>query len=122
MSRLKKTVSKPLRIAAVRAASMEAIDPLLDLGGGVTLPAYKALIKEVEAQQAAYNGLLSEVDQAKRTFHAGEARLRDMSARMLAGTITKFGRDSDEYLKAGGSPRVRRRRASSAPASDPQAT
>jgi hypothetical protein len=35
------------------------------------------------------------VDDAEKT-------LRDMSERMLTGVATKYGKDSDEYEKAGG--------------------
>ena len=90
---------------------MNAIDASLDLGGGVTLPSFRAKITSALAQQAAYNELLAQADDARTLHDSAENEVRDYSERMLAGVASRFGRDSNEYQKAGGRRKSDRRRA-----------
>lgn len=110
MSRLKKTSSVVLENAGARAAGLGSIDPALDLGGGIELVAYRAAIVDAQAKQTAYNTLLSQVDEASNAFEAAEDKVRDLSDRMLAGVAARYGRDSDQYEKAGGTKRSERQR------------
>ena len=119
MARLKRIVSKVIRNAAARAAGMESIDPPLDFGHALTFAVYQAAVVDARAKQAAYNTLLSQVDEARLVFEAAEAGVGELSARMLAATFAKFGRDSNEYEKAGGTRKPARRQRKSPPATEP---
>lgn len=106
----KRTVSKVIQRAAARAAGMNTIDAALDLGGGVTLPSFRAKIASALAQQAAYNEHLAQADDARTLHDVAEKEVRDYSERMLAAVAGRFGRDSNEYQKAGGRRKSDRRR------------
>ena len=88
--------------AEPRAAALESIDPALDLGGGLTLVAYKAAITGTNAKLSAYNTKLSELDGLLNDLEKAEATLEDLSSRMLAGVGVRYGKNSDQYEKAGG--------------------
>ena len=109
MSRIKKTNSRVINAAAARAAGMSTINPQLELGGDrITLVRYQSMIVEAQALQSNYNALLSHTDAARSAFILAEANLRDQSVRMLSGVAAYFGRESEEYQKAGGTKRSAR--------------
>jgi hypothetical protein len=101
MARLKG--SSPLTVAAqARLDALKSLDPNLDLGYGLTLTAYQALINTAQAKLSAYNTLLSQVDDAQNALRAAEKELRPFSERLLTGVATKYGKDSSQYEMAGG--------------------
>ena len=81
---------------------LQSIDPLLDLGGGLTVVSFKADIDDVDADMNTYNTMLSDVDQFQNRLNTKEEKLNDKSTRLLAAVGAHFGKDSDEYEKAGG--------------------
>jgi hypothetical protein len=101
MARAKKE-SQVIGQAQQRLIALSSIDPALDLGNGLTITACQAEIDAVRAKLDAYNVLLSEVDAAYNVFQAAEKDLRDLHERMLEAVGVKFGKDSNEYEKAGG--------------------
>lgn len=110
MSRRKKTSSLVLDSAQARAAGLESIDAQLDLGSGLTLAAFKTAIVDAQTKLAAYNTLLSQVDEAANGFAVAERNLRDMRDRTLAGVAARFGRNSPQYQMAGGTRSSERKR------------
>ena len=88
-----------------RLASLKSIDENLDLGYGLTIGAYTQMIETVRSTIEAHNTLVSEIDASRRNVTALEKELADLTARMLSGVSTKYGRNSNEYRKAGGSVR-----------------
>ena len=107
MARRKRT-SPVLDKARTRATALSSIDAKLDLGKEMTLDAYPAAIKQAEDKLAAYNALLSKVDESLNDVQAAEKGLAALSDRMLGGVGSKYGKDSNEPEKAGG---VRKERA-----------
>lgn len=101
MARRKRT-STSAAFAQSRANSLGSIDPNLDLGNGMTLAAYALAIKGTADKNDAYNTELSKLDGLLNDLEAGEAALDDLSTRMLAAVGVKYGKDSSEYEKAGG--------------------
>lgn len=122
MARRKKTSSLVLEAAAARAAGLESIDAALDLGGSLTLASYKTAIADAQTKLNAYNTLLSDVDEASNAFETSESAVREISDRMLAGVAARYGRDSDEYEKAGGTRKSDRSRRTSKAAAKPAAS
>lgn len=106
----KKSSSHALEKARTRSAALSSIDPKLDLGNGLTLKAYADQIDTVQADFDEYNGLLSQVDATKNKFEVDEKQLADLSEQMLIGVAYKFGKDSDEYEKGGGTRKSERKR------------
>ena len=85
-----------------RAALLATIDPAMDFGNGASLAALNGKVKAAGDQLDAYNALLSEVDDALNLLEDAEATVADLSSRLLSGVKTKYGADSSEYEKAGG--------------------
>jgi hypothetical protein len=109
MARPKRS-SEVLQKAEKRQAGLQAIDPTLDLGNGLTLDAYSILIEALRSQIAIYNTALSALDDQTRQIKSIEQQLRSLSEQMLLGVAAKYGKDSREYGKAGGVPKSERRR------------
>jgi hypothetical protein len=112
MARQKKLNSSSITKANGRAAALASIDPALDLGGDLTLVNYRAAILAASNKQAEYNTLLSQVDELHNQFQELEKTLNDLSERMLTGIAAKYGKNSDEYEKAGGKKKSERKRPS----------
>jgi len=101
MGRAKKT-SANLDLAVTRLTNLKSISPTLDLGNGLTVPTYEAMVVDVRTKLDDYNMTLSLVDEKLNIVQAAEKKLGDLSVRMLSGVATKFTNDSNEYEKAGG--------------------
>jgi hypothetical protein len=109
MSRRKKSVSHYEK-AITRLASLHSIDPKLDLGNGLSNLVYESAIKELRAKLDDYNTTLSLVDEKQNQVEAAEKELLELSERMLIGIAAKYGKNSNEYEKAGGTKKSERRR------------
>jgi hypothetical protein len=109
MSRIKKT-SKIVEGANLRVAGIKSIDPKLDLGNGLTVMSYEALIEETNQALEDYNTSLSLSDEKSNIYEAKEKLLKDMHERVLLGVGFKYGKDSNEYEKAGGTKKSNHRR------------
>lgn len=109
MARAKKT-SKTIGSANLRLASIKSIDAKLDLGNNVTVDNFNKMIEETATALEEYNTVLSMVDEKKNVFDAKEKELKAMHERVLDGVAFKFGKDSNEYEKAGGVKKSDRKR------------
>ncbi|MBC1220919.1 hypothetical protein GNF10_10510 [Nostoc sp. UCD121] len=107
MARRKRT-SAVLERAVRRAASINSIDPSLDLGNGLTLPAFSTLIEMMRTKENAYNSALSSLDKLYREMLETEDKLGDMTEHMLMAVGTRYGKSSVEYGMAGGVPKSQR--------------
>ncbi|MGG6267844.1 hypothetical protein ACQ4M3_14670 [Leptolyngbya sp. AN03gr2] len=109
MARPKRT-SRVLVQAEQREAGLKTIDSELKLGDELSLSGYSELIQKLRDQLATYNATLSTLDELTRDIEATEKTLRDRSERMLSGVAAQYGKDSNEYGKAGGKLKSERRR------------
>ncbi len=112
----RKRNSRILTQANERLNGLKAIDPALDLGNGLKASDYETAITNLRKIIDEYNQMLSQLDEKQNQIDAAEIALRDLSERMLAGVASKFGKDSDDYEKAGGVRKSERRRAARKPA------
>lgn len=101
MARMKKT-SKTVESARVRLAGLKSINPALDLGNDMTVANYITKIEGTDADLSKYNTTLSQADEDQNRFEASENDLKDYSERMLLAVAAKYGKNSNEYEKAGG--------------------
>ncbi|MFT3828363.1 MAG: hypothetical protein QM691_01525 [Opitutaceae bacterium] len=122
MSRLKKSSSLAIDTAEKRVAGLESIDPNLTLTPELTLALYKTQLTQARDAVANYNKQLSQADEAANKMKVAERALADRSERMLAGVAAKYGRNSDEYEKAGGTRRAERRKRRDTSSSTPAAS
>lgn len=109
MARRKRS-SPVLEKAVRRAAGMNSIDPNLDAGNGLTLPAFSTLIETMRTKENAYNSALANVDKLYSEMLQTERELGDMTEHMLMGVGAKYGKSSIEYGMAGGVPKTQRRK------------
>lgn len=94
--------SQILDRAQHRAVSLQSIDPELDLGRGLTLQAYLNAIATHKTNLDDYNRTLSAIEQLAIAVEESEKVLKDLSERMLMGVGAIYGKDSEEYVMAGG--------------------
>jgi hypothetical protein len=90
---------------------LQSIDPSLDLGNGLTLQGYAALIAASNTLLQTYNLALAEADRARIEFAETEASISGVSSRILSAIVAMYGKDSKEYELAGGKPPGNYRRA-----------
>ncbi|MBI4783921.1 MAG: hypothetical protein HY785_21765 [Oscillatoriophycideae cyanobacterium NC_groundwater_1537_Pr4_S-0.65um_50_18] len=114
MARLKRG-SSVLDKAMRRSAGMRSINDSLEFGAGLSLAGYDARIQALQEQLFRYNTMLSTLDEMAGTVSLMEQELRGYSEKMLMGVVTRYGKDSLQYVQAGGTPRKRTTRANAAP-------
>jgi len=88
--------------ATKRLAGLKAIDPQLDLGNDMTLTAFEGEIARFEDALRDYNAELSVVDAKMQKVRDAEKKLNEITDRWLSLVGGRFGKDSEEYQKAGG--------------------
>lgn len=111
MARLKRS-SPTLEKALRRVAGMRSISPTLEFGDGLSLTEYDSRIQTLQTQLSNYNTLLSTLDEMAGRLSLIEAELRSYSEKMLMSVATRYGKDSLEYVQAGGKQRKSSRRLS----------
>ena len=105
MARAKKA-SRVLTDAEKRLVGMRTVDAKLSFGGDISVPVLEKKILTVRQKLAAYNQLLSEVDEIYEEVLDAEQDLSKLSSKLLAGVGIKYGKKSSEYETVVG---VRRR-------------
>ncbi len=116
---LKTRGSASIDKAQRRIANLKSIDENLDLGYGLTIENYSTAIEAILTALDSHNTLISNLDASRKNVAELEKALSSLSERMLSGVATKYGKDSIEYSKAGGS--NRRRGSANSAASAPNA-
>jgi len=109
----RKRQSAALRKARKRLAGVEAINPSLNLGNGLTAASYRTAISQLEANLKTYNTKLSKVDELLNIIQRSEDDLNELSDRLLRAIAGIYGTDSDEYEKAGGTRKSEKKKPSS---------
>ncbi|MCI5120230.1 MAG: hypothetical protein D3908_03375 [Candidatus Electrothrix sp. AUS4] len=115
----KRRSSQVIADAQERATNLKAVDPTLDLGGGLTVSAFESEIATVQTALETYNTLLAQAYAALNELNDLEKNLGTLSGRMLAGVGIRFGKDSSEYEMAGGTRTSEIKRRRSKPEEEP---
>ena len=102
MARRKLERVRDFEKAKTRVAGVKSISPTLDLGNGITVVGYEAVIDSVDTKISAYNTHLSIVDDLYNGCIAELQILKDWNEKILLGVKSKFGANSSEYEMAGG--------------------
>lgn len=105
----KKRTSPAIEAAKLRATSLRSVDAMLDFGKDkdkdnqpVSLSALDKTNADTETLLDKYNGLLSQLDELGNQIIAGEKAAGNLASRLFSGVGTRYGKNSDEYEKAGG--------------------
>lgn len=101
MARAKRK-SEVLDKATMRITGMKTIGEPLDFGNGLTLAEYEARFLALQNQLIVYNEMLDSIDGTATQIELMEQELRGYSERMLAGVLTRYGKESPQYRQAGG--------------------
>jgi hypothetical protein len=112
MARLKRS-SPTLEKAKRRISGMQSISPTLDFGKGFSLTEYDRRIQTLQSELSSYNTLLSTLDEKAGRISLIEQELNRYSENMLMSVATNYGKDSLQYIQAGGKPRKSSSRRSS---------
>ena len=97
-------------MAQQRVNGMVSVEPLLDLGNGISVNSMTAEIRAVTDSISEYNTLIATLDERSNLIEESVKRLRDMTRRTLAGAEFKYGTDSNEYEMIGGTRQSDRKR------------
>jgi hypothetical protein len=104
MTRTKRT-SAVFEKATHRMTSLRSIDPNLELSEGLSLAEYEMKVQTLQTTLAHYNTLLSSVDEAAGQVAVQELMVRQYSENMLMAIALRYGKDSLQYMQAGGKKR-----------------
>ncbi|MGV0026577.1 hypothetical protein [Phormidesmis priestleyi] len=111
MPRIKRS-SPIIEKADQRLASLQSIDPNLDLSKGFTTQAFADLIETARRRVAAYNTTLSHLDADRAAMVEAEKAVSVFAEKMLIGVAFEYGKESREYEMAGGTRKSQRKRPS----------
>ncbi|MEH2378306.1 MAG: hypothetical protein V7K27_05280 [Nostoc sp.] len=109
MARLKRS-STALDKGTRRIAGMRSISETLEFGNGLSLVEYEKRIQTLQAKLSSYNTMLSSVDEAMGQIELLEQDLISYSEKMLMSVRTHYGKNSLQYMQAGGKPRQSHKR------------
>ncbi|MEH2272843.1 MAG: hypothetical protein V7K68_31210 [Nostoc sp.] len=104
MARLKRS-STVLDKATLRISGMRSISETLEFGDSLNLAEYEKRIQTLQTKLSSYNTMLSTVDEAVGQIELLEQDLRSYSEKMLMSVATRYGKNSLQYMQAGGKPR-----------------
>ncbi|MBK8624694.1 MAG: hypothetical protein IPN86_03670 [Saprospiraceae bacterium] len=93
-----------------RLSGLMNIDPLIDLGNGLSAQSYQAKIEMTEAKLNAYVNAVAKADAARAMLIDAEKELSDFSDHIMRGVSVKFGMNSAEYVSVGGTRKKDRKR------------
>jgi len=88
----------------------KSIDPAIDLGNDISAKVFTQKVNNLQQMLDAYNTLLADADALKNRLITTEKDLSEYSERVLLAVAVKYGKDSDEYERAGGVRRSDRKR------------
>jgi DNA primase len=103
------TLEKALR----RISGMRSISPTLNFGNGLNLTDYDNRIQTLQNELSRYNTVLSTLDEMAGRISQIEDELSRYSEKMLMSVVTHYGKDSLQYVQAGGKQRKSSSRRSS---------
>jgi len=102
--------SSALASSLRRWERLSSIIPQPDFGAGFSIADFKAKIDALASLEASYNRTRSEVDAQLSTLKKAEMELLDHRERMLTAIAFLYGKDSEEYVAAGGVRKSERKR------------
>jgi hypothetical protein len=91
--------------ATLRISGMRSISETLEFGDGLSLAEYERRIQTLQMKLSSYNTMLSTLDEAVGQIELLEQELRSYSEKMLMSVATRYGKNSLQYMQAGGKPR-----------------
>lgn len=103
-------MSPTLEDALRRLERIKAIEPLPNFGTGFSITDYENNLEELGSILGLYNTTIGAADQLATQLKIKEKSIRDMRERVLTAIAFIYGKDSDEYVAAGGIRKSERKR------------
>jgi hypothetical protein len=98
----KRTASRALKVAELRASGLTAISPDIDFGGQRSLNYMTTQIELLREKLNTYNTALAAVDTLRLEIRSLEKDLGNLTEQMLIEVAFQYGKNSSEYQMAGG--------------------
>ncbi|OUL17632.1 hypothetical protein BV372_34705 [Nostoc sp. T09] len=95
-------ISRILEKAQLRSARLKAINPKMDFGDACDLENMMQQMEKLRGKLETYNSALAVVESTRIEIEEMEKSLGNLSERLLLGVGCKYGKDSSEYMMAGG--------------------
>ena len=102
--------SKALEISRRRLERLKSIVPTPDFGTGFSIADFESKINELAIQQAEYNKARSDLDAQLSSLREEERELLDYRERILTAIAFVYGKDTPQYVAAGGIRKSERKR------------
>ena len=93
-----------------RLERIKAIVPIPNFGTGFSIADYENSLNEGKNILGSYNTSIGSADQLLTQLKMKEKSIRDMRERILTAIAFIYGKDSDEYVAAGGIRKSERKR------------
>jgi hypothetical protein len=102
--------SKALEISRRRLERLKSIVPTPDFGTGFSIADFESKINELAIKQAEYNKARSDLDAQLTSLREEERELLDYRERILTAIAFVYGKDTPQYVAAGGIRKSERKR------------
>ena len=102
--------SKALEISRRRLERLKSIVPTPDFGTGFSIADFESKINELAIMQAEYNKARSDLDAQLSSLREEERELLDYRERILTAIAFVYGKDTPQYVAAGGIRKSERKR------------
>ena len=102
MSHQRRTQSGPLSKLKFRVEALKSVTPDFDFGNGMAASELEQFGSDLEEAINSYNNVLADADDLRDQIQELERQANDVSERLLAQVLAKYGRDSLEYQRMGG--------------------
>jgi len=93
-----------------RLERVKAINPVPNFGTGFSIADFETVLTDLNAVLGAYNTSIAAADQLGAQLREKEKQARDFRERLLTAIAFIYGKDSDEYVAAGGIRKSERKR------------
>jgi predicted S18 family serine protease len=94
--------SRILKKAQLRASGLQAIDPNIDFGNANSLQNMQQQMEQLRNKLNSHNTALAVINAAKTDIAELEKSLSNLCEMMLLAVAVRYGKDSQEYVMAGG--------------------
>ncbi len=101
---------KFLSEARERLHRLRTISENLDFGNGISDAAFSKMIDECQLELDSYNTNKTVLDGQRAVLKDFEIKIKDLSEQLFDNVAAKHGRNSEEYVKAGGIRKVDRKK------------
>ncbi|MDR8393394.1 hypothetical protein NC796_19725 [Aliifodinibius sp. S!AR15-10] len=98
----KRNISDAYDKLSYRLEALKTIEPEFDFNNGLEVEQLEQLADNLLDTLNDYNSALMDADDLRSSIEALEKQAQDVSERLLAMVLAKYGRDSMEYRRVGG--------------------